>query len=270
MFAGTSTRTPTNSNGTTIRSYPAPVASCSVPGIAVGGARGRCPLARRTRRAARPANTRRAARTRRRSRSERVRRTTVEVLADGRAHQRVAQLVAEAVELFELLHRLGPRLRVALAERRQDQLLVQTDLALDGGSPRPEVTGVDAGAQESAGRGGDLDRFVTEEVGRALAALHDAVLLERLELGECDPGHRRQFLAVDDDAREQPRRRRDGWARRLADGRGIDAGVGASCSAAGGRPVRCRRCPGHAPNETGWIVPAAGCLATVAAGGSSS
>ena len=52
---------------------------------------------------------------------------------------------------------------------RQDQLLVQPGLALDRRPPRPQVAGIDAGAQEPAGGRGDLDRVVAVEVAGARA-----------------------------------------------------------------------------------------------------
>ena len=61
-------------------------------------------------------------------------------------------------------------LRVALAQHRHDELLVEAGLALDRCPPRPQVAGVDAGAQEAAGRGGDLHRLVAVEVGRRSAS----------------------------------------------------------------------------------------------------
>src|SRR6187399_2649339 len=88
VLAGTSTRTPTSSSGTTPRAY-------------------------------------RAAR--HHSRRSEPRRSELELLVHCGAQEGAAELGSEGVQLVELASRLGAGLRVALAQQRHDQLLVQAD-----------------------------------------------------------------------------------------------------------------------------------------------
>ena len=133
VLAGTSTRTPTSSSGTTSQIVP----------------RGA------------PAHGRRSG-------PRRVRARTAG--APRRASARCAACAPRASSSSSCRVACGPGLRVALAQRRQDQLLVQADLALDRRAPRPQVAGVDAGAQEPAGGGGDLDRVLAVQVGARACA----------------------------------------------------------------------------------------------------
>ena len=202
MFAGTSTRTPTSSSGTTPPTVP------------------RLPPPRPTgwRVRSRPASTPQS----------RYGRSAARIIA-ARSRAPRASSSPRCVAAW----RAG--LRVALAQHRHDELLVEAGLALDRRPPRPQVAGVDAGAQEAAGGGGDLDRLVAVQVA-ARALRDDAVLLE---LGELVRGHRRhraQLVAVDEHAGQQAGRR-------------------ARWSAAAAR----RRRPGRAPR---WpAAPAAGAAA---------
>ena len=112
--------------------------------------------------------------------------------APWRAGVAVAELGAEGVRARRVGVVASARAcGVALAQQRHDQLLVQADLAFDRRAPRPQVPGIDAGAQEPAGGGGDLDRVLAVQLG-ARAALGDhAVLLElrRAALGSPTPSH---------------------------------------------------------------------------------
>ena len=168
MLAGTSTRTPRSSNGTTTPMVPRRIgpAEADQPGRF-----GRAQPSRYWRRAARISAAR--------------------------------SLVPSAVELFEPGGGLPSRLGVALAQHRQDELLVQAGFALDGRPPRPQVAGVDAGAQEPACGRSDLHRVVPVEIADPGARRDDAVVLELGELFECDRRHRAQLLTVDQNAREQ-------------------------------------------------------------------
>ena len=97
-------------------------------------------------------------------------------------------------------------LRVALAQQRHDQLLVQAGLALDRRAPRPQVPGIDAGAQEPAGGGGDLDGVLAVQL--AVLARRLAITPYSSSCGELVAGHRRhraQLVAVDEHTRQQSR-----------------------------------------------------------------
>ena len=60
----------------------------------------------------------------------------------GGPQEGTAELGPQGVELLELGDHLATRLRVALAQQWHDELLVETDLALDGSPPGAQVASV--------------------------------------------------------------------------------------------------------------------------------